>query len=631
MCGICGIISPINNTEGRSTNIVEDMMNRLAHRGPDDSGIYKDKNVVLGHRRLAIIDLELGKQPMISDDGRYVLIFNGEIYNYLELRQKLTQSGVHFNTFSDTEVLLQLLIQYGEKALDQLNGMFAFVFYDTKTQEWLMARDHFGIKPLYYTLVNGNYLVFASEIKALFCHPDIRPEINKEGLQQYFTFQFCLFDQTLFKGIRKVEPGCYLQGRSSQIKRSVHYWEIDYTIDEDHTEEYFKDRLRYLLEDSARLQIRSDVLLGAHLSGGVDSSIVSALAAGALNTPLPLFHGRFSEGPEYDEFKYAQIVAKRLQGELHEIVPVEKDFVENLPRLIYALDEPLAGPGLFPQYMVSRLASEKVKVVLGGQGGDEVFGGYARYLIAYLEQALKGSILEKQEEGRHIVTLESIVPNLPLLKNYLPLMKHFFSTGFFDPMDQRYFRMIDRSPNLEDILTEDAKREINQASVFSTFQELFNHPRTKSYINRMTHFDIKTLLPALLHVEDRVSMAVSLESRVPLLDYRIVELVSSIPPKLKFQGGQTKAILKSAAGNLLPREVLDRKDKMGFPVPLEKWAQKGIVRDFICDTLFSRKSLQRGLFNQKQLRRLIDDTGVGGRQLWGMLSIELWHTQMIDG
>jgi asparagine synthase (glutamine-hydrolysing) len=628
MCGICGILGNAGSVAD-ARQAVSRMMELLAHRGPDGEGLVETPGAVLGHRRLAIIDLEHGAQPMASPDGRHVLVFNGEIYNYIELRNALTAAGVAFRTASDTEVLLQMLIRHGPAALSQLNGMFAFAFVDRQTGEWLIARDPFGIKPLYYAQLDGA-IAFASEIKALFVHPGIRPEPDWAGLQEYLTFQFCLYDKTLFKGVKKVEPGCYVAGSGGAIRKIERYWDTRYEVDEDHTESYFIERLRALIEDSGRLQIRADVPLGAHLSGGLDSSAVAAAARRRRAAPVKAFHGRFADGPQYDESGYARTAAQGTGCELIETVITPAQFVEDLPRLVRAMDEPAAGPGLFPQYRVSRLAREHVKVVLGGQGGDEIFGGYARYLIGYLEQALKGAIFETQEEGRHVVTLSSIIPNLPVLQEYRPLLQHFWRDGLFDDMDARYFRLIDRSPDLEHLLSGDARARFDRQAVFGEFRRLFNHPGTLSYVNKMTHFDIKTLLPALLHIEDRVSMAVSLESRVPLLDTRIVDLVTSMPPQVKFHGGRTKHVFRNAIAGLIPDAILNRKDKMGFPVPLSEWVRRSPVRDFVCDVLLDRRSRERGLFDPRALEGLIGAEAAFGRQLWGVLCLELWHREFID-
>jgi asparagine synthase (glutamine-hydrolysing) len=629
MCGLIALFAPGERSASRK-GTMQAMLARIAHRGPDGEGVHHVPGQALfGHRRLAVIDLEHGAQPMLSADQRYTLVFNGEIYNYIELRGELEKEGVCFRTHSDSEVLLQLLIHRGPAGIDQLNGMFAFVFHDRQDNTWIAARDNFGIKPLYYATV-GDELLFASEIKALLAHPGIKAVRDDRALHQYLALQFCLDDLTLFEGIRKIKPGHYLTGHGARILQDCCYWDTHYQIDHYHTESYFRDELLALLQDSMRLQIRSDVPLGGYLSGGLDSSLVCRLASEHLDHPMPMFHGRFAEGPQYDESNYAKALVDHAGGLYHDVVPTAAEFVRDLPGLIEALDEPLAGPGLFPQYAVSKLAREHVTVVLGGQGGDEIFGGYARYLVGYLEQALKGAILETREEGKHLVTLESIVPNLSLLKQYTPLLSNFWGKGLFEEMDARYFHLIDRSQGLNHLLHPDALAQFDRECLFADFQKVFNHPDTTSYINKMTHFDQKTLLPALLQIEDRVSMAVSLESRVPLLDKRIVDLVTSMPPQLKFQGGRTKHILKKTIRGLLPETILNRKDKMGFPVPLNEWMRGGVVRDFVSDTLLSQRSLQRGVFKPEALNTMLDQQGVGGRQLWGALSLELWHQRFID-
>lgn len=629
MCGLIALFAGGEITAARK-HTMKAMLSRIANRGPDGEGVHHVPGQALfGHRRLAIIDLDQGAQPMLSEDLRYTLVFNGEIYNYIELRKELEKDGVFFKTHSDSEVLLQLLIHRGVSAICQLNGMYAFVFHDRRDNTWIAARDHFGIKPLYYATVDEE-LLFASEIKALLVHPKIKALRNEIALHQYLSLQFCLDDLTLFDGIRKIKPGNYLTGCGAKILQDKCYWDTSYQIDYNHTEAYFQEELLDLLQDSVRLQLRSDVPLGGYLSGGIDSSLVCQLASARLDRPMHMFHGRFAEGPQYDESNYAKSLVNHTGGIYHEVIPTAEEFVRYLPILIEALDEPLAGPGLFPQFAVSKLAREHVSVVLGGQGGDEIFGGYARYLVGYLEQALKGAILETQDEGRHLVSLESIVPNLSLLKQYTPLISNFWSKGLFEEMDARYFHLIDRSQGLNHLLHPDALAQFDRKRLFADFQKVFNHPDTTSYINKMTHFDQKTLLPALLQIEDRVSMAVSLESRVPLLDKRIVDLVTSMPPQLKFQGGRTKDILKKTIRHLLPDQILNRKDKMGFPVPLNEWMIGGVVRDFVSDTLLSKQSLQRGIFKPESLNAMLDQQGVGGRQLWGALSLELWHQRFID-
>ena len=629
MCGFVSIHTENKNLE-KIIPILDNMVSKINHRGPDGEGkIHVPYKALFGHRRLSIIDKENGQQPMCSENQRYTIVFNGEIYNYVELRELLKQEGVLFTSSSDTEVLFKLLIKKGFKALEYLNGMFSFVFHDSKTNTWIAARDHFGIKPLYYALC-GSELVFASEIKSILEHPEIKAERDEYSLQHYLTFQFCLDNRTLFKGIKKVKPGHLIIGCGSKIVKEACYWKTDYQVDTDKSEEWFENKLQLLLENSLDLQMRSDVPVGAYLSGGLDSSLVSVLASKKYGKPLPMFHGKFKESSEYDESSFAKEVAKFSKGNYFEIIPTKEDFVKFLPNLIYSLDEPLAGPGVFPQYITSKLAAKHVKVVLGGQGGDEIFAGYARYLVAYLEQSLKGAILETQEEGKHLVTLNSLVPNLSILKSYTSLLSHFWSKDLFKNMDERYFHLIDRSQGLASVLDYDFYKNFYKEKIFYNFQNIFNKPNTTSYINKMTYFDQNTLLPALLQVEDRVSMSVSIESRVPLLDYRIVDLVRKMPPSLKFKGGKTKYILKKSIANWIPPKILNRKDKMGFPVPLKEWMTRGIVRDFVGDTLLSQKSLNRNIFNKNALKSMIDNQGIGGRQLWGALCLELLHQLYID-
>jgi asparagine synthase (glutamine-hydrolysing) len=508
--------------------------------------------------------------------------------------------------------------------------MFAFMIYDSRTRQVLAARDHFGIKPL-YAYADRERLLFASEIKAMFEHPAVRAGVDLHALHDYVTFQFVLDDRTMFSNVRKLLPGQYeIYDLDTGRHRTVRYWEPSYAVDTHHTEEYFVGRLRELLEDAIRIQLRSDVPVGAYLSGGMDSSIVTALAAGSYQGKLQTFTGRFLEGPEFDESAYAREVSRAYDTEHNETVCTVNDFMEQLPTLVYHMDEPAAGPGLLPQYLVSRDAASRVKVVLGGQGGDEIFGGYARYLVAYLEQALKGAIFETAEEGKHIVSLGSIVPHLPSIRAYGPMLQQLWGKGLFEPMDRRYYQLIDRSGGVLNLFSSDFRRAYKPAEIFARFQKVFNHPDTLSYYNKMTHFDLVASLPALLQVEDRVSMAASLESRVPFLDYRLVDLMTRMPPATKFKGGELKYLLKKTTRDLVPPKVRSRKDKMGFPVPLHLWA-KGPAREFVNDVLLSRTARTRGLLNPRAVIRLMQNERAFGRRLWGMLNLELWMREFIDG
>jgi asparagine synthase (glutamine-hydrolysing) len=373
------------------------------------------------------------------------------------------------------------------------------------------------------------------------------------------------------------------------------------------------------------------VPVGAYLSGGLDSSTVACLAASCLGTKLNTFTGGFREDSRYDETRYARIVARHVRSEPHEIFPTQRNFIETMPQLIYHMDEPASGPGLFPQYFVSRLASRHVKVVLGGQGGDEIFGGYTRYLVAYLERCLKGGIEGTQGRDKYVVTLDSILPNLRQLKGYEPLLKTFWAKGLFESEERRYFRLIDRGEEIRPLIDPSFLPDLDNYDPFESYRRIFRSSKARSYITWMTDFDLKTLLPALLQVEDRASMAASLESRVPLLDHRIVELVASMPAMIKYRGGRSKHIFRQAIRHLVPSAIHGRTDKMGFPVPLSEWLRRGPVRDFVLETLQGRRAQAHGLIKTKRVAALLEDEKPFGRGIWGLLCIELWLQAFFDG
>ena len=628
---MCGIAGYLNRTPDARVDpaVIRAMTRAIAHRGPDGEAQWIDGPIGLGHRRLAIIDIPTGGQPMSNEDESVWIVFNGAIYNHVELRRELEPRHA-FRTNSDTEVIIHLYEDLGEQCLDRLNGMFAFAIWDVRNKRLFMARDRLGIKPLYWTQ-GPNGFIFASEIKALLAAGTGPARPDPDALAEYLTYQFTTGEQTLFQNIRRLPPAHCLTLRpfDNTPPRIRRYWDFGDQVDDHHTFDYFRDRLRELLDDAVTLQLRSDVPLGAYLSGGTDSSVVTTLAAPKYGAPLNVFCGAFDDGPEYDESAYAKLVADRCGAVYNEVRPTAADFCRLMPELIRLMDEPMAGPGLFPQYCVSQAAAKKVKVCLAGQGGDELFGGYARYLLAYLEQCLKGAIYGTQSDDRYVVTWDAIQPHLPMLKTYLPMLQDFWGAGLFEDMDRRYFRLISRDKDLGSVLTEEAWNPRDRDRTFERFRETFQRPAAKSYFSRMTHFDMTTLLPALLHVEDRVSMGVGLESRVPLLDHRIAELVAGMPPIMRFQGGRSKHVLREAVKDFVPAQVLDRQDKMGFPVPFNHWL-KGPIRDFVCDTLLGRAARERGMYRTDEIERRILKTGKFSRLLWGILCLELWHQQFID-
>ncbi len=623
MCSIAGIYSfkgyKVENFQSK-LNVMNEIQ---AHRGPDGDGIWihENQNIGLAHRRLSIIDIDNGKQPMTDGYGNWVC-FNGEIYNYIELREEI---GCNCVTTSDTEVILHAYRKWGEECVKHFSGMFAFALWDEKKRKLFCARDQFGIKPFYY-FVDSNTFYFASEAKALLPFlSDI--ETDKKAFNDYLVFQFCLEGRTLFKGIYELEPAHSLSVSMDGMK-CQRYWQVYYQPDLDHTEKYFSEKLKECFMDSLKYHIRSDVPVGGYVSGGVDSSITASIACELLNNDFEGFTGKFSLGAEYDESMYAQAVADVKGFQLYQIDIGSQDFIDNIGKVIYHLDVPIAGPGSFSQYMVSGLASKHRKVVLGGQGGDEIFGGYTRYLVAYFEQCIKGAIEGTMNSGKFVVTYESIIPNLISLRNYKPMIKEFWKDGLFDPSYTRYYKLINRAPQMEECIN---KEYLDEYDPYSSYERIFvaENVDKNSYLDRMTHFDFKTLLPALLQVEDRMSMAHGIESRVPFLDKRLVEFVATIPANVKMKDGNLKHILRESMSEYVPEVILKRKDKMGFPTPFTKWA-KSETRDFIMDILSSQKAKQRELINNKRVLEKIDSESSFGRNLWGVFCLELWQTMFHD-
>jgi asparagine synthase (glutamine-hydrolysing) len=458
-------------------------------------------------------------------------------------------------------------------------------------------------------------------------------QVAPKALAEYFSFQFTISGESLIEGVNEV-PAAHFGFIDENLNIIVErYWEVHYEIDPYHTEQYFVERLKELMTDSVRMHLRSDVEVGSYVSGGLDSSLLAILSNKIQGgNGFKIFNGRFAEGESFDESRFALDVARDNGMDCFVEDITEDDFVDNLPGVIWHLDGPVAGPGSFPQFMVSKLAAKHVKVVLGGQGGDEIFGGYARYLIAYFEQCIKGAIDGNSHAGNFVVTYESIIQNLETLKEYKPLLREFWSTGLFGPRDERYFQLINRSNSLTTLISPEI---FTSDKVYESFQSIFHGSNilSESYFDQMTHFDFKTLLPALLQVEDRMSMAHGLESRVPFLDHPLVEFAATIPPTIKFSNGELKRLLKNAFLTQLPESIQKRKDKMGFPVPLNGWLKsKGSAYDFVVDTLGSSRARSRSYLKPGiNLSALLESSGTFNRNIWALLSLELWQQQFIDG
>lgn len=604
------------------------MVELTAHRGPDGSGVWvnEEESVGLAHSRLSIIDTSrAGAQPMVGHNND-VLVFNGEIYNYKELRNVAIGHKRSFSSNSDTEAILAGYEQDADGFIQKLRGMFAFGIWSPRNREMILARDRFGIKPLYYMQKDGLFY-FASEAKALI---PFLSEIETESsvLTEYLTFQNTLGNKTMFTGIMQLMPGQLIRIANQHINIEQ-YWDISYDIDFDHSEKYFVERLHDLVDESIDLHLESDVEIGAYLSGGIDSSLVAGLTRDATGQTLKAFHGRYTESPGYDESKYAIIAAKHAGLDLYIRDLDSKNAIDYLRKVIYHLDYPVAGPGALPQFMISQLASEHVKVVLGGQGGDEIFGGYARYMIGYLEQCLRAAIDGTSKSGNFIVTLESIIPNLGLLREYQPLLQKFWRQGLFGELDERYFQLVERATDLGDAINWEV---FDRKETMNNYFGIFNNSKNvkkEAYFDSMTHFDFKTLLPALLHVEDRMSMAHGIESRVPFLDHPLVEFVATIPADVKFKNGELKRLLKTTFPDALPLEIVQRRDKMGFPVPLAEWAKGSLKRDFngIIESLRDRRL---DFVNDNHLTNILHTTPKFSRGIWALISLELWFQEFHD-
>jgi asparagine synthase (glutamine-hydrolysing) len=619
MCGINGIYGLNHETNNNLDKQIINMNKILKHRGPDGEGIWKNDEMYigLGHVRLSIIDLnQSADQPMIND--RYVIVFNGEIYNYNEIKEELKHK-YNFKTNSDTETILAVYSIYGKDCLEYLNGMFSFVIWDNEKKELFCARDRLGIKPFYYTIQN-NVFYFSSEVKSLLPFLDKKEE-DYEGITEYLVFQYPISDLTMFKGIKQLLPAhyIYIKNNTIDIKK---YWVINYTKQTNFDEDYYINKIKELINESIDLHLHSDVPIANYISGGIDSSLISVLSSKKTNLNY-LFHGKFSEYPDCDESKYAQTISDKIGVEMLSADMNSDDFLESIKKIIYHLDYPIVGPGSFPQYIVSKLASKYTKVILGGQGGDEIFGGYVRYLIPYLEKVLNDAFDGNSEN------ILKLAPNMSILKEYKPMLMHFMKNGMFDSLDKRYFHLIDRSEELNNVIKWDV---LNKSSVFSKFVDKFNTSNIpeKDFFNKMLNFDLEYSLPGLLQVEDRVSMAWGLESRVPFINHKLIEFMATIPESIKINSGNMKYLLKKSFGDVLPDEIINRRDKMGFPVPLNIWLGNELKPYFIdiIKSLINRK-LEYLNVTEDFLEEFSKNPKFS-RSAWVLLNIELWYQNFFD-
>jgi asparagine synthase (glutamine-hydrolysing) len=593
----------------------------IVHRGPDDEGFYLSPRAGLGMRRLRIIDLETGRQPVRNEDGTVWAVFNGEIYNYQDLRRDLIARGHTFRTSTDTEVIVHLYEERGERCVEDLRGMFAFAVWDERRRSLLLARDRLGIKPLYYAEVGGR-LLFASELKAILQLPEVERRLNWRAVSHVFSFLSTPATESIVDGVKKLEPGHTLTAAAGQAARLSRYWDLQIEPRPGRTEDEVVEGLREVLEESVRLHLVSDVPLGAFLSGGIDSSSVVATMAPLVSSPVKTFSIGFPE-EGYNELGHARRAAQWLGTDHHELV-LEPDVVGILEDLAWHLDEPFGDSSAIPTYMVSKLASEHVKVVLSGDGGDEIFAGYDRYVV--------------DDRRRHLGMLRALglAPAIGALSRALPdgtRGKRYLADAAL-PRMARYLAGVSHfdAPALAALVDGDAAAAVARAG--DVFAPHVAHGAGLRYPARLQALDIATYLPGdILTKVDRMSMAHSLEARVPLLDHTLVEFAARLPARLALRGGTGKSLFKQALAGLVPDAILAR-PKKGFSVPLTYWFRDGLA-EFLGDHLLGPHALGHGWLRRAAVEQLFADFRRTGRssylgQLWTLLVLELWYRGLTE-
>jgi len=632
MCGFCGILE-----SGIDTIITEELLKKmcsvLEHRGPDDEGIYINKEgsprIGLGHKRLAVIDLKGGHQPMSNENQSVWIVQNGEIYNFQELRQILEEKGHRFKTVSDTEVIVHLYEEYGTDCVKYLRGMFAFAIWDATNKRLMLARDRIGKKPLSYALA-GNRLIFASEIKSILQVPDIKREVNLLAMHHYLTYQYVPAPYSIFKGINKLPSANILIWEKGNV-RIERYWTLDYNAKIKISEKEAQERIIEELKESTRLRLVSDVPLGAFLSGGIDSSAVVAMMSQLGAQPVKTFSIGFEE-QDFSEIEYARMVAKMYRTDHHELIVKPPKVPEILPKLVWYYNEPFADSSAIPTYYVSKMTKEYVTVALNGDGGDENFAGYPRYQKRKLIDKIVAFYKSSPEFLRALV--EKSVEGKLLNSTFWRRAKWLVEASNLSP-ERRYARFMTVFPNSykDNLYLPSLKENLAGIDSIDLFVDAYAKVKASDIIEKIIGADILTYLADCLCVKmDIASSANALETRAPFLDYKFMEFTSSLPSDFKLRGYTTKYILKKALEKYLPGKVLYRK-KMGFGVPLTHWFKKEL-KDYIYDVLLGEKARRRGYFNMEYIRQMLDEHTSGivdhTTRIWALLNLELWHREFID-
>jgi asparagine synthase (glutamine-hydrolysing) len=626
MCGIAGILK-FEPGERAEEDRLRRMLDALRHRGPDGEGTFFEGPLGLGHRRLAIVDPEGGRQPMSDESGNAVIVCNGEIYNHPELAQELKARGHVYRTHSDTETIVHLYEERGDAFLESLRGMFAFALWDRGRGRLTLARDRLGIKPLYYVL-NARELVFASEIKAILASGAVRPEFNDGVMPEYLATRFVSGPETFFRGIRKLLPARVLRWSRPEGPRLSRFWSLPASTEpQDGTLKIQAERVRAALEDSVAHHLMSDVPLGLFLSGGLDSTGLAALAAPKMKEPLQTFSVGYDE-PEASELQYARLAARTVHAHHREVIVTAEQFFRNLPQLVWHEDEPIAFDASVPLYFVSRLAAQHVKVVLTGEGADELFLGYNRYRVTAWNEKL-GEIYWR------LVPSALRGQNSPLVRGLPRVVRRYAERSFLglEPGPRELFcENFAVFPGFLQKHLLSPERWTAPRDPYAAILRFYDEAGGES-LDRMGRADLQTYLVELLMKQDQMSMAASLESRVPYLDHPLVEKVVTMPARFKLRGWRTKAVLRAALQDIVPKPILERR-KMGFPVPLGRWLRESrfaVVQEFI----LSPRALRRGLFDPTILRSLVQEHRTGSAdhtsRLWLLINLEIWQRIFLDG
>ena len=632
MCGICGIALSSRSKRAVSRDMLESMRDVLTHRGPDGSGVFIESGIALGHRRLSIVDVAHGQQPMASDDDSLRIIYNGEVYNHPSLSADFQAAGVRYKTHCDTETVLRAYEAYGARCVERLRGMFAFAIWDRQRRELFLGRDRLGVKPLYYAVTDDGSLYFASEIKSLFASGAIVPKLNIAALPDYLANHAPSGESTLFEGVKRLLPGHTLRWRDGVIDID-RYWDLNVDpTPNDAGENDLVEEYRERLRESVRLRLMADVPLGSFLSGGIDSAAITGLMSNLVGTGVKTFSVAFAER-EANELQYARMVAERFKTDHHEVLVTAEQFFTEVPRLVWHEDEPMAHPSSVALNFVSALAVQHVKVVLTGEGSDESLAGYGRYRTTLLNLSL-GRTWERWG-GEHLrAPAKRLIDALPrgwrtrrrLARAFVYLPADLTSL-YFDN-----FAVFSRARQSK-LLSAAVRQRIADPDPYAALERYVKAFPRASLLNQLLYADTKTYLHELLMKQDQMSMAASIESRVPFLDHPLMEFAARLPERMKLRGSTTKYVLREAMKGFLPDAILSR-SKMGFPVPVGSWL-KNDFRVVTQEYVLGERARARGLFETEAVRLLVEEHQRGAEdhseRLWSLVNLEIWQRLFFDG